>query len=205
MPTHWKLLTNPNYIGAYAFQQGEEKTGTIDYVKQEMVTGPEGKSEECIVCHFKEASLKPLILNKENCKTITKLYNTPYIENWAGKKITMFVKQVKAFGDVVDAVRIRSKASSDKVKEIKCESCGKVIKGMGQYGPEFVANKNKERYGKCLCIECGKKAQAAIDEKAKTETNAEPAPEEPAPAEPVPAEAEPENDLASQLMASVNS
>ena len=167
MPTHWKKLNNPNYLGAYAFEPGEEKTGTIDHVQQEAVVGPDGKSEECIVCHFREQSLKPLILNATNCKTITKLYNTPYIENWAGKQITMCVKQVKAFGDLVDAVRVKNKVSGTKVPDIKCENCGKTIKGMGQYGPEFVANKNKERYGKCLCIECGKKAQEAIDAQEK--------------------------------------
>ena len=167
MPTHWKKLTNPNYIGAYAFEQGEEKTGTIDYVKNESVMNADGKSEDCIVCHFKEKNLKPLILNKTNCKTITKLYNTPYIENWAGKKITMYVKQVKAFGDVTDAVRIRDKVKAEKVPDIKCEDCGKTIKGMGQYGPEFVAAKNKERYGKCLCIECGKKAQADMEKEVR--------------------------------------
>lgn len=182
MPTHWKKLNNPNYLGAYAFEPGEEKTGTIDRVMQEGVTGADGKNEECIVCYFRERDLKPLILNATNCKTITKLYDTPYIENWVGKKITMCVKQVKAFGDVVDAVRIKNKVSGDKVKEIKCEGCGKVIKGMGQYGPEFVAQKNKERYGKCLCIECGKKAQEEIDSKAKEQ-------------------AEPQDDLAAQLMA----
>ena len=165
MPTHWKKLTNPNYLGAYAFEQGEEKTGTIDYVKSESVMNADGKSEECIVCHFRDKDLKPLILNKTNCKTITKLTGSPYIENWAGKKITMYVKQVKAFGDITDAVRVRSNTNTEKVPDIKCEACGKVIKGMGQYGPEFVANKNKERYGKCLCIECGKKAQAELDKK----------------------------------------
>lgn len=185
MPTHWKKLTNPNYLGAYAFEQGEEKTGTIDYVKAEMVMGADGKEEECIVCHFREKTLKPLILNKTNCKTISKLYNTPYIENWAGKKITMQVKQVKAFGDVTDAVRIKNVKPSGKVPEIKCADCGQVIKGMGQYGSDFVANKNKERYGRCLCIECGKKVQAELDAKQNAEL------------EPT----EPENDLAAQLMA----
>ena len=169
MPTHWKKLTNPNYLGAYAFEQGEEKTGTIDYVKSESVMNQDGKSEECIVCHFKEKDLKPLILNKTNCKTITKLYNTPYIENWAGKKITMCVKQVKAFGDITDAVRVKNVKPSAKTPDIKCEECGNVIKGMGQYGPDFVANKNKERYGRRLCIECGKKAQAKLDAEAASE------------------------------------
>ena len=190
MPTHWKKLNNPNYLGAYAFEPGEEKTGTIDRVVQEKVTGSDGKAEECIVCYFKEKALKPLILNVTNCKTITKLYNTPYIENWARKKITMHVKPVKAFGDMVDAVRIKNKVSGDKVAEIKCEECGQVIKGMGQYGPEFVANKNKERYGLCLCIECGKKVQAEIDKATNTVK-----------AEGITAAVNEQDDLAAQLLA----
>ena len=192
MPTHWKKLTNPNYLGAYAFEQGEEKTGTIDYVKAEMVKNVEGKEEECIVCHFLEKNLKPLILNKTNCKTITKLYNTPFIENWAGKKITMQVKQVKAFGDLTDAVRIKNaKLSGGKVAEIKCADCGQVIKGMGQYGPEQVAKLAFDKYGRNLCVECGKKAKAAL-EVAEAKVAEESVEETPA---------EPENDLAAQLMA----
>ena len=196
--THWKKMTNPNYLGAYAFEQGEEKTGTIDQVRQEMVTGADGKSEECIICYFRERDLKPLILNKTNCKTIEKIYSTPYIENWAGKRITMCVKQVKAFGDITDAVRIKNKVSGEKVPDIKCESCGKVIKGMGQYGPEFVAQKNRERYGKCLCIECGKKEQEARDKAASAPGVIE---DNKVKAEDVIADVNAQDDLAAQLMA----
>lgn len=191
MPTHWKKLTNPNYLGAYAFNQGEEKTGTIDHVVAEQVTNPNepDKKEECIVCYFKEKDLKPLILNKTNCKAITKLYNTPFIENWAGKKITMCVRQVKAFGDITDAVRIKSKVSSQKSQEIKCEGCGQIIKGFDKYGPEQVAQISKNKYGKCLCVECGKKAKAEL-EKQHTDTDGNaPAPETE------------QSDLAAQLMA----
>jgi len=181
MQTHWKKLNNPNYLGAYAFDPGEEKTGTIDHVQQEKVIGSDGKSEECIVCYFREKNLKPLILNVTNCKAITKLYNTPYIENWAGKQITMRVQQVKAFGDLVDAVRIKNKVTGTKVPEIKCADCGHVIKGMGQYGPEQVAKLAFDKYGRNLCVECGKKAKEALEAQAKQE--------------------EPQDDLAAQLMA----
>ena len=59
--THWKKLTNPNYLGAYAFEAGEEKIVTIDFVEQEEVISTDGKSEVCIVAHL--AGEKPLILN----------------------------------------------------------------------------------------------------------------------------------------------
>lgn len=94
--THWKKWNNPNYLGPYAFQPGEEKTVTIKEVKREIVQNQNGK-EECTVAYFVE-DLKPLILNTTNCKTITKVWGTPYIEDWSGRKITLKVKKISAFG-----------------------------------------------------------------------------------------------------------
>ena len=50
---------------------------------------------------------KPMICNTTNAKAITKAHGTPYIEEWAGKSITIYVAKVKAFGDTVDALRVR--------------------------------------------------------------------------------------------------
>lgn len=107
--THWKKLSNPDYIGAYYLEPGQELILTIKEVRNEMVIGPDGKREECIVAHFNENGIKPMILNATNAKMITKLYKTPYIEDWAGKKIQVYVENVKAFGEVVEALRIRPK------------------------------------------------------------------------------------------------
>lgn len=186
--THWKKLNNPDYLGAYAFDPGEEITATIAQVKQELVTGADGKKEQCIVAHFQESNLKPLILNATNCKTITNLFKTPYIEDWGGKKISMHVEQVRAFGDMVDAVRVMKKLSTKAATPIKCEGCGKAIEGMTGFTAEQVAATNKSRYGKCLCIECGKKRKAEMEaEQAKAEQDAN--------------EGAGESDLATQLMA----
>ena len=83
--THWKRLMNPDYIGAYWLPEGEDVTVVIDYVVRELITGTGGKKEECTVAHLK--GVKPFILNGTNSKTIAKLYG-PYIEDWAGKRIT---------------------------------------------------------------------------------------------------------------------
>lgn len=155
---HWKKLTNPDYIGAYAFDKGEEKTATVRDVRREIVVGADGKKEECTVMYFKESDLKPLILNHTNAKTITKLYGTGFIDEWVGKKITMVVKSVRAFGETVDAVRIKNEVPRAKSSgPILCEDCGKAIKAIGTYTAEDVARINKNRFGKCLCGECSKK------------------------------------------------
>lgn len=103
--THWKKLTNPDYIGAYSLQPGEEKTVEIVSVGKRMVKGTDGKESECIVADLKGE--KPFILNKTNCKTLTKLFKTPFIENWKGKRVIVYAAKVKAFGEEVDALRIR--------------------------------------------------------------------------------------------------
>ena len=106
--THWKKLTNPNYIGAHDFQPNQELTITLDTISNEMVKGQDGKDEQCIVAKIKGAK-KPMILNKTNCKIIAKNLGTPYIEEWTGKSITLYVAKVKAFGEYVEAIRVRAK------------------------------------------------------------------------------------------------
>lgn len=108
--THWKKLTNPNYIGAHDFQPGQELTVTIESVASELVKHFDGKSVEedtCIIAKLKGAK-KPMIVNKTNAKIITKNLGTPYIEEWAGKQITLYVAKVRAFGETVDAIRVKS-------------------------------------------------------------------------------------------------
>lgn len=45
----------------------------------------------------------------------------------------------------------------------KCEECGKVIEGVAGFTAEKLAKVSKEKYGKCLCVECGKKAKEALE------------------------------------------
>ena len=103
--THWKQLTNPDYLGAYSLLPGQELTVEIVRVERKQVTGADGKKEECTVAILKDS--KPMILNSTNCKTLSKIYGTPYIEEWAGKSVIIHSEKVKAFGDVVDALRIK--------------------------------------------------------------------------------------------------
>ena len=96
--THWKKLENPDYLGAYALQPGQDLTLQIKSVGQEEVYNVNSnKKETCTVAHFADKSVKPMILNVTNCKTISKLYDTPYIEDWPGKYITVYIAKVKAF------------------------------------------------------------------------------------------------------------
>ena len=110
MSTHWKKLTNPHYIGAHDLNPGQELKITIESVGHELIKCFDGKTikeEQCVVANIK-GSKKPFILNKTNMKIITKVLDTPYIEEWAGKSIIIYSAKVKAFGDVVDALRVKN-------------------------------------------------------------------------------------------------
>lgn len=160
--THWKKLHNPDYLGAYALNPGQDLIATISTVGNEMVTGPDGKKEECMVMHFAERDVKPMIINSTNAKTITKLLKTPYIEEWSGGKIQIYTAEVKAFGEVVEALRIRPflpKLESD--KPIPCSECGKNIAAYGKMNPHQMAEYTQKQYGKALCSECAMKLAEA--------------------------------------------
>lgn len=105
--THWKKLTHPDYLGAYALNPGSDMVLTIKSCAIEIVSGTDGKKQECMVIHFMENGVKPMICNKTNAKTISKIHKTPYIEQWSGKKIQLYSSQVNAFGTTTDALRIR--------------------------------------------------------------------------------------------------
>ena len=166
---HWKKLTNPDFLGAYAFDRGEEKTATIKDVRQDKVTGADGKEEMCTIVYFAE-DLKPLILNRTNAKMITKLYHTGYIDEWVGKRITMCVKNVRAFGEVVEAVRIKNEIPrAASTAPILCEDCGTAISAVGTYSAADIARINKNRFGKALCAECSKKRQDGKGKAVRTE------------------------------------
>ena len=149
--THWKKLTNPDYLGAYALDDGKDVILTISYVREEKVTGSDGKKDDCVVCHFSER-VKPMILNLTNMKTITKLFGTPYIEDWSGRRIQIGIEKVKAFGDVVDALRVRKFIPAENVP--KCESCGGEIQPRGNNSAEQIAAYTKKKYGQALCSTC---------------------------------------------------
>lgn len=152
--THWKKLTNPKYLGAYAFDPGEEKVATIASVAEESIPKDNGEPETKLVAYFEEPDIKPLILNKTNMKAIEKAYETPYIEQWEGLAVILCVQKVSSFGgDIVDAVRIRP------MMPPTCESCGKPIRpAEGKTCQEF-ARYTQTKYKKKLCSECAEKVK----------------------------------------------
>lgn len=125
--THWKRLINPDYIGAYSLNEGEDLTVKIDYVQVEEIVGTGGKKEHCTVAHLVDE--KPMILNVTNSKSIAKLYG-PYIEDWQGKRITLFASTTRLAGETVECLRIRPKVAERAPKPITDNRLDAAIKSI---------------------------------------------------------------------------
>lgn len=168
--THWKKLENPDYLGAYALQPGTDLIVQIKSVGQEEVYNPtNNKKEVCTVAHFYDKSIKPMILNVTNCKTITKLYDTPYIEDWVDKYIAIYIAKVKAFGETVEALRIRQKIPV--IEKIICQSCKTEIIGVAGKTSKEIADIAIRNCGKKLCLSCMKKYKEQHEKKEEVNEN----------------------------------
>lgn len=171
--THWKKLHNPDYLGAYSLDPGQDLILTIKNVTVQTVTGPDNRKEECPMISFVEPS-KPMVLNVTNSKIIAKIYGTPFIEEWAGKKIQIYVDNVKAFGDVVEALRIRKfipTSTTASAPELVCHDCARDIVEYNKLKPAQIAKGTIAKYGVMLCGECALVHKAALE--AATNTTAQ--------------------------------
>jgi len=138
--THWKQLVNPLFLGCYSLNDGQDMTIVIESVSREMVVTAGGKKEECTVAKIK--GNKPMILNRTNCKTIAKIYDSPFIEDWAGKQITIFASTAKLAGEVVECLRIRPFVTPLPKPPITDERLAKAIEAIqkGDYTKEQIFN-----------------------------------------------------------------
>lgn len=139
--THWRTLVNPDYIGAYCIDK--DTIVKIISVARQIVKGEAGKQEECTVAQLQ--GLKPFIINRTNAKTITKVLGTPYIEEWAGKSITIYPTTTSVKGDMVECLRVRPIAPKLTLPELKegTEAWTKVVAYMKEEGAKIEEVKKK--------------------------------------------------------------
>jgi hypothetical protein len=157
--TPWKkIVSDSEYLGEADFTEGEEKVGTIARVAAGVkIKSAEGTSEKSVV-YFTE-NIKPLILNVSRAKAITKVARSRFVEDWPGTAIQLYVEDnVKAFGDVVSAVRVRPRPPVKRTPAEKCADCGGEVKGAMGKSAEYIVTYTKKQFdGTCLCFDCAMK------------------------------------------------
>ena len=153
---HWKEALPGEYLGAHSLN-GQDMIVTIQSAAKEIITGANGKREECLVLHFRE-QVMDMVCNRTNAKTITKVLGTPFLEDWSGKKIQLYPTTTKFGGEVVECIRVRTTAPKQ-AAPIMCEICGKQIMPAANMSAERIASYGMKTFGKKLCSECGKAAR----------------------------------------------
>lgn len=187
------------YMGAEDIDPETEPVLTIKALYNGMVTLSRGKEKKDVIVFAEETvpgikTVRPLIVNATNRKTLRKLYKNVTADTLMGKKVQLYLEhnvRDPSTGDKVDGVRIKNRiptAQSSSNAPILCAGCGQPITAVGTYSAADIAQINEKRFGRKLCAACSKKlAEQAKQEQSKPE-------------EPVAEEAKPQSSLAESLM-----
>jgi len=168
------LPRDSEYLGADDLDSTVEPVLTIKHLYRGKVTLSRGKEVKNVIVFAEEKAagiigeVRPMILNSTNRQMLKKLYKQVTAAALEGKKIQLYIEhnvRNPSNGEMTDGIRIRDAIPKDgKAKAApKCAECGKEITGLAGYTAEQIAATNKQRYGKCLCVECGKKRKAEIE------------------------------------------
>lgn len=108
--THFLSMFDRDYLGHFDLQ-GRDATVTISRVVGGELTAMGGRKSKKPIVYF-EGKEKGLICNKTNSKTIASMYGN-YVEEWVGKKITLYVSTTRNpdGGGDVECIRIRPLAA----------------------------------------------------------------------------------------------
>lgn len=106
MPRVDEMFPKPHISAADL--KGRAYQVTIQALNQQMLWDQAaGEEWNKWILLFEEAS-KYFILNKTNAEAIAEILGSEEANAWIGAQIVIFPTQVQAFGEVVDAVRVRA-------------------------------------------------------------------------------------------------
>lgn len=143
--THWKKVFNKDYLGSHDLDNGKDLVAVISHVEIREVKDTSGKAEKRNVAIFQN-KVKPMVLNVTNCKSIKKFSGSNYIEDWKDISIQIYSKEVTAFGETVEALRIREKQPNVEKPELTPEHQSWVKAVEYLMKPEATIDNIKKRY-----------------------------------------------------------
>lgn len=156
----FRKFMDKNYLGAWDVPDDEDLVLTIKRACRDDVKNERG-TEKKLTIHFVE-DYKPMILNATNSKRISDAYGSTKVEDWKGKRISIYTEKVTAFGGTTDALRIRP--FPPKEDKVECEECGRKIERHGDYSTNKIVTMSKAKYGQALCWDCASAKKEAGNE-----------------------------------------
>lgn len=109
-----RLLFPTLYLGAPDLHEKDVTLTIRSLVIEELKT--QSGAEKKPVLYFEETQKKAekdgrkekrLVLNKTNAMAIAKMHGNE-VDNWKGKRVTLYPTTTAAFGDTVDCIRVRA-------------------------------------------------------------------------------------------------
>ena len=116
--THYRKVLKSDHLGCADLEDFIENKSdmifTVQQVRQELGAKVAGKKIDANIMYFElkdGKKIKPLVLNATNAKTMRKMTNSGFIEDWTGFNIKLFIDaNVSMMGERVGGVRIHPKA-----------------------------------------------------------------------------------------------
>jgi hypothetical protein len=104
--TDIRTMFEKDFLGAWNLEG--DTTVTIKGVKAAKIKNAQDKENKKPIIAVAEFD-KPFVCNSTNAETISALYGR-HVEQWVGKRITLYPAQVQAFGKMNDCIRVRPQA-----------------------------------------------------------------------------------------------
>ena len=166
--THWKSLGDSSqYLGKQHFGPDEKQDVTIADLEEQVVENAQKRTKEVKrILYFEEPDVKPLILNSTNGKRIANLLDTPYKEDWIGRRITLYIdKTVPNNFDPDNPGGVRVWKTLPVTKVAFGEDCGEEIKPANGYSVNKIITRSQALFKANLCMDCAKKRKEAKEAK----------------------------------------
>lgn len=100
----YRRMFSSDYLASWDLDA--DTTVEISNVVAGEVGGNKGEEKQKRPIVFFKGAKKGMVLNKTNGKLIAGMYGSN-TDDWTGRKITLYVAQCEAFGETVDAIRVR--------------------------------------------------------------------------------------------------
>lgn len=148
------------YLGHWDVPDDGDLVLTIDELYSDEVKNEHGSEIKPII-YFREPDTKPMILNKTNRDSITRLYGKRTKTNdWSGKKIALYAAVESRSAD---GFALRVRPMIPKEDRVFCDNCGSLIEPHGSYSVNKIVAMSRAKYGEALCWECAKAKKEADD------------------------------------------
>jgi hypothetical protein len=106
--TNWRKLLRTKYLSGEELPDGDLEVVIEKWEAEPVFNKAVQEEVKEVVLYFKGAS-KGYILTKRQARNINKVLGTPYVKEWVGKKITIYGKKEKFFGEWMRVLNVKTK------------------------------------------------------------------------------------------------